>query len=91
MMQFYPGDIVKDRTGTIGIVTETVEFEPNKFKAERTQVSVTVHFASGKETKYSKLSMKELTLIREAMTGSVADREPAKMIRKFIREIRGAE
>lgn len=91
MMHYYPGDIVRDRTGTIGIVTETIEFEPNKFKAERTQVSLTVYFASGKETKYSKLSMKELTLIRETMTGSVADREPAKMIKRFIQEIRGAE
>jgi hypothetical protein len=91
MIHFYPGDIVRDNTGTIGIVTETVEYEPNKFNAERTQVTATVHYANGKETRYSKLSMKELTLIREAMSVSVADREPAKMIRKFIREIRGRE
>lgn len=86
---FFPGDIVKDKeTGRLGVVFSTIEFEPNKFQADRIQVSVSVHQTDSLEVTFPRRRFKRLMVVREARTEESRPYHPGRLIRNFTKEFK---
>lgn len=86
---FFPGDIVKDtQTGEFGVVLATVEFEANKFQAERVQVTATFYFKDKSELTVRRRQFGRFVVAREAITSKAEGYNPTRLIRKFERDFK---
>lgn len=84
---FFPGDIVRDtKTEEFGVVLATIEFEANKFKAERVQVTATFYFKDRSELTVRRRQFGRFVVVREAITQKSEGYSPTRLIRQFERE-----